>query len=281
MSDQDLDARVESIPWFHSIDLGGVTTRGTKTAAQLAHELSRLELPHLTGKSVLDIGAWDGFFSFEAERRGAHRVVSLDHFVWALDLGPHGAEWRQLRDEGVAPPLPEHSSHWKPEGLPGKRGYDTAHQILKSHVETVVGEFMTMDLQQLGTFDVVLYLGVLYHIENPLEALRRVAAVTADMAIIETEAVEFQWSGRGSLCEFFESNEMNHDVSNWWAPNIRALQGMCRAAGFREVRAVIGPPSWSRSFAHSIRARIRREHHGYQRLGGPVRRYRAVIHAFK
>jgi tRNA (mo5U34)-methyltransferase len=281
MPDPDLEARVASIPWFHSIDLGPITTPGRKSPAQLAHELQRLRLPELAGKSVLDIGAFDGFYSFESERRGAARVVALDHYVWSLDLTRTDAEWRQLREQGIVPPPADQSAHWRPDELPGKRGYDTAHQVLSSRVETVVDDFMTMDLTGLGTFDVVLYLGVLYHIENPLQALRRLASVTAGVAIIETEAVEFQLAGRARLCEFFEGGELNHDTSNWWAPNRSALEGMCRSAGFREVQVVIGPPSWPRWLAHTARARIRHEDPGNPRIGVPVRRYRAVVHAFK
>src|SRR6266516_4593012 len=73
--------------WWHSIDLGlGVVTNGFKTREGLKNELELLRLPDLKDKTVLDIGAWDGFYSFEAERRGARRVVALDHYVWSMDL---------------------------------------------------------------------------------------------------------------------------------------------------------------------------------------------------
>lgn len=281
MPDPELQARIAAIPWFHSIDLGDVTTRGRKSPTQLAHELERLRLPDLKNRSVLDIGAFDGFFSFESERRGARRVVALDHYVWSLDLTEADAEWRRSRTHGGVTPSGESSPHWRPDALPGKRGYDTAHQVLDSRVETVVDDFMTMDLDALGTFDVVLYLGVLYHIEDPLRALRRLASVTDGTAVIETEAVEFQLSGKARLCEFFEDGELNHDASNWWAPNRRALEGMCRAAGFREVRVMVGPPSWPRWVAHTARARMRHDDPGNPSIGAPVRRYRAVVHAIK
>ena len=76
-----LEKMAESVDfWWHSIDLGqGVVTKGAKTPETLQHELESLRLPDLRDKTVLDIGAWDGFFSFEAERRGARHVVALDH----------------------------------------------------------------------------------------------------------------------------------------------------------------------------------------------------------
>ena len=80
----ELKQMAESVGyWWHSIDLGqGVVTKGAKTPETLQYELESLRLPDLRGKTVLDIGAWDGFFSFEAERRGARHVVALDHDVW-------------------------------------------------------------------------------------------------------------------------------------------------------------------------------------------------------
>ena len=61
--------------WWHSIDLGGgVVTPGAKSPAHLAAEWEALRLPELGGKSVLDVGTWDGYFAFEAERSGAASV---------------------------------------------------------------------------------------------------------------------------------------------------------------------------------------------------------------
>src|SRR5947209_4915080 len=73
--------------WWHSVDLGyGVVTQGHKSIDQIHHEIAAFQFPDLGGKTFLDIGAWDGAFSFEAERRGARRVVALDHYVWSIDL---------------------------------------------------------------------------------------------------------------------------------------------------------------------------------------------------
>src|SRR6188472_354162 len=84
---ETLRAKADALRWFHSIDLGmGVVTRGVKSPEQHRHELAVLRLPDLAGKSVLDIGAFDGFYSFAAERLGADRVVALDHYVWSADM---------------------------------------------------------------------------------------------------------------------------------------------------------------------------------------------------
>lgn len=83
----------QDVVWFHSIDLGdGEVTSGTKSASELAAQTNALCLPlSLAGQTALDIGAWDGFFSFELERRGAKRVVALDEYAWSLDLHASGS----------------------------------------------------------------------------------------------------------------------------------------------------------------------------------------------
>ena len=226
--------------WWHSIDLGeGVITDGWKSSAVLAGEWQSLRLPDLAGKTVLDVGAWDGFYSFECERRGARRVVALDHYVWSLDLPEQQRYWRDCRAAGVVPePYESRPDLWHPDTLPGKRGFDTAHRALGSKVEPRVEDFMSTDLDQLGHFDVVLFLGVLYHLKDPLGGLQRLAQTTAELAVIETEAIAVPGFEHYAMCEFFESNELGDDVSNWWAPNMHALLGMCRAAGFSRAEPV-------------------------------------------
>ena len=240
-----LQERVAAVPfWFHSIDLGdGVVTPGHKPPAVLRAELDALALPDLHGKSVLDIGGWDGFFALEAERCGAARVAVVDHYMWSMDSPGQQDYWRRCRDEGV-PPRPYHETEfWHPDTLPGKRGFDLAREALGSAVEEIVADFMTCDLAALGQWDVVLYLGVLYHMEEPLTALRRLAAVTRERAVIETEAIVVPGLEHEALWRFFPGAELNGDVSNWWAPNLAGLLGGLRAAGFADGQPALGPPA--------------------------------------
>ncbi len=251
--------------WWHSIDLGdGVITGGHKTPEILAAELAAMNLPSLVGKSVLDIGAWDGFFSFEAERRGAERVVALDHFVWSLQHAMARQYIQECRTNGVQVRRLEDVAHlWDYENLPGKHGFDVCHTSLNSSVEIIVDDLMTMDLADLGTFDVVLYLGVLYHLVHPLVGLQRLREVTGELAIIESEMVYFPATEDLALTEFYPNDELAADHTNWWAPNMAALIGLTRYAGFREVIVMQGPP------AHL--AELPAEHQ-------PVH-YRGIIHA--
>ena len=87
----ELQAQADALQWYHSIDLGnGVVTRGTSV-----QETSADVIPDVSGRSVLDIGAWDGKFSFLAERAGASRVVALDHYAWGVDWAARGAYWEE------------------------------------------------------------------------------------------------------------------------------------------------------------------------------------------
>jgi tRNA (mo5U34)-methyltransferase len=281
-------AAANEIGWWHSIDFGdGVSTSGYKTPERLASEVAQMRLPDLRGKTVLDIGAWDGFFSFEAERRGAARVVALDHFVWCLHTPKQHQYVERCRRQGILPrPYEEVPEIWDPVGLPGKSGFDIAHEVLDSRVESVVGDFMETDLDGLGTFDAVFFLGVLYHMKHPLLALERLARLTDGVAIIETEAVEVPGFQDRALCEFFESDELAGDFTNWWAPNPLALAKLCRAAGFSRVEA--GPsPAVEAAVAPGSSTKRWKE-----RLGGvgvtepaaapkALNRFRTTVHAYK
>jgi tRNA (mo5U34)-methyltransferase len=258
--------RVREVPfWWHSIDVGsGVTTPGHKSPQELFRELNVFDLPDLRGRSMLDIGGWDGFFAFEAERRGAATVAVLDHYMWAMDIPAQQAYWRQCAAEG-RPPQPYHETDlWHPDTLPGKRGFDLARELIGSRVQALVMDFMDCDLRTLGIWDVVLYLGVLYHMEDPVRALRRLSAVTGDLAVIETEAVSIPGYEHEALWRFFPGSELNNDISNWWAPNMAALEGAVLAVGFRDVEVKVGPPVGLAELA-----------------GGSPRHYRAVVHARK
>ncbi len=265
--------------WYHSIELAeGIVTPGRAPLATWRAQLERLALPDLRGKSVLDIGAYDGFFSFAAEQRGAARVVALDHYVWSCDMASYMRERNAAAGAGQPIPPPHATRHWRPDELPGRRPFDAVHALFDSRVVPVVGDFMAIDPASLGRFDIVLFLGVLYHMEDPLGALRRVAEFTAPggLAIIETEAVEIPALGDGAFCEFFPGDELNHDPTNWWAPNARALAGLCRAAGFRAVTILpdVVPPGW----AGRLRAGVRRLMID-RKLGHRRFRYRLAAHA--
>jgi tRNA (mo5U34)-methyltransferase len=83
MSVELLRNQVNLLNWFHSLDFGnGVVTKGLISAEILKAQADIYFPSSLEDKSVVDVGCWDGFNTFEAIRRGAKRVVAADHFVW-------------------------------------------------------------------------------------------------------------------------------------------------------------------------------------------------------
>jgi len=232
---EELQAQADAFGWYHTIDLGnGVVTKGISV-----QETSAGVIPDVTGRSVLDIGAWDGKFSFAAEQAGASRVVALDHYAWGVDFVARGAYWAECIANGTLPDQSrDETDFWRPD-LPGQRGFNFAKAALDSKVEPVVGDFQKIDLDELGVFDVVLYLGVLYHMKEPLTCLERLRAVTKEVAVIETEAVHIQGFDREVLMQFHAGSDLRVDFGNWYVPTIEALHNLCRAAGFSEVRLVL------------------------------------------
>jgi tRNA (mo5U34)-methyltransferase len=105
-------------------------------------------------------------------------------------------------------------------------------------VEQYVDDLATVDVAALGSYDIVFYLGGLYHMEDPLRVMRRLATVTRELAVIETAGIYLPDDPEARFFEFFESNELNNDPSNWWAPTGAALVAMCRAAGFKDAKVI-------------------------------------------
>ncbi len=249
MISEDLSARVSKIRWYHTIDLpGGVLTPG---ADDTRTRLAQMRMPeNLSGLSVLDIGAWDGFFSFEAERRGADRVLATDRFCWT------GEAWGT------------------------KEGFLLARDVLHSKVEDFEIDVMDLSPEKVGTFDLVLFLGVLYHMRHPLLALEKVFSVTKNQLILDTE---IDLIGHSSpAMAFYPDRELNNDATNWWGPNPAAVIAALKVVGFREVRIVHPPHLWLR---HSLPWRILRALKLKIRRNDPfwktIARGRMVFHAFR
>jgi tRNA (mo5U34)-methyltransferase len=195
---------VDSMSWHHQIDLGhGIVTPGGDRSAQ---KLAALQLPPLAGKSVLDVGAWDGYFSFAAERLGASRVVALDSVIW------------------------QHVS---------KQPFELARAALASSVEDIELEVMDISPDTVGHFDVVLFLGVLYHMRDPMGALEAVSSVTDELLVVET-LTDMNFTRRPAAA-FYPGAYMVGDDSNWWGPNEAALLSMLREFDFAAVQTIDKP----------------------------------------
>jgi tRNA (mo5U34)-methyltransferase len=202
---ESLRREVAATKWWHTIDLGhGIVTPGIDPTPA---RLRELQVPEdLTGLTVLDVGAWDGFFSFEAERRGASRVLATDSFCWGRG------------------------------GWGTKAGFEIARRALGSRVEDLDIDPLDLSPERIGTFDLVLFLGVLYHMRHPLLALERVFSVTRRQLILQTQ-VDLAAIERPALA-FYQGTDLNNDPTNWFGPNPAAVVAMLRTAGFTDVRIV-------------------------------------------
>jgi len=217
-------SEMRSIQWFHTIDLGGgLMTPGKDPSGK---KLATLDFPaDLTGKTVLDIGAWDGFFSFEAERRGASRVLATDQFCWG------GGGWGS------------------------QAGFEFARRALHSNVEDRVIDPMDLSPKNVGTFDVVLFLGVLYHLRHPLLALERIASVTKEFLLLETHIMNRH---RHPMIEFYPNDELAGDPTNWCGPNKAAVEAMLRVVGFKRIESRIQQSVIARRLVRATRDRFGR-----------------------
>jgi tRNA (mo5U34)-methyltransferase len=214
---EDIRRRAEALgPWFHNIDLGGVSTApdhflGDYPAVKWASFADAIP-QDLTGKSVLDIGCNGGFYSIEMKKRGAERVLGIDfdedylaQARFAAQVTGHDIEFRKLSVYDV--------------GALGER------------------------------FDIVLFMGVLYHLRHPLLALDLIHEhVARDLMVFQSmqrgsaevdplqenytfwQTEHFDRPGYPKM--HFIEHRYADDPTNWWAPNAACVEAMLRSAGF-------------------------------------------------
>ena len=195
---QRLADRVMSRFRYHSIDLpDGSVLPGLQTIEHLRWRLDRFGLPaDLRGKRVIDIGAWDGWFSFECERRGAE-VVAVD--CVALDT------------------------------------FIEAKQLIGSKVEYLTLDVNELSARSLGRFDIVLFFGVLYHLRHPLLGLEKAVELSTDLALVESFVIPSEKRQIAAVMEFYERGDLGGQIDNWFGPTPECAVAMCRSAGFAQA----------------------------------------------
>lgn len=207
-------------PWFHNLEIDGVQTAPTHFLGDYPRdkfERFAHALPaDLTGRSVLDIGCNAGFYSLEMKRRGAARVLGID-----------------------SEPLYLEQARFVSRALAADIDYR---------------QMSVFDVAQLRErFDLVLFMGVLYHLRHPLLALDLLYEhVVGDLLIFQSMLRGSRDAGRiepdypftdvavFDRADFprlhFVEQKYTGDVSNWWIPNRACAEAMLRSAGF-EVTA--------------------------------------------
>ena len=220
MSAAETQKRVEELgAWFQNLNLNGVQTApnhflGDYPAVKFASFAQAIP-QDLSGKSVLDIGCNAGFYSLEMKRRGAERVLGVDFDERYLEQARFAAEVRGLEIE-----------------------------------------FRQLSVYDVGTlgekFDIVIFMGVLYHLRHPLLALDLIREhVARDLMLFQTmqrgsaDAMEVQpdydfWQtemfARPDFpTMYFIEHKYAGDPTNWWIPNRACTEAMLRSAGFEII----------------------------------------------
>jgi tRNA (mo5U34)-methyltransferase len=210
--------KIQSVKhWYHQIEiLPGVITPGINNSAEA---LSLLDLPErCEGKRVLDLGTRDGFFAFEMERRGAE-VVAIDY-------------------------------------MPAERtGFKVASELLDSHVAFQQDNIYNVSREKYGEFDIILFLGLFYHLPNPLQALTILRSLCKEELYLETYVIDNALllpNGEKQplvqlakiledipLMQFYHRNALNNDPSNFWGPNMKCVEQMLEECNFAVVKRVL------------------------------------------
>ena len=201
MTHDEKVAAVAGVDWFHQFDFGD----GIRSAGRAENEpcFQALSLPEdMRGKTVLDIGAFDGYHSFECAKRGA-RVLATDAWCW--------------QD--------------KPFDFPSNRtfgtqaGFKLARELLNLRVRDMYCWPHQITPALLGKHDVVLLLGVIYHLQNMLQGIQCAWEVTNDVLIVESY-VDQRYGEDKPYAVFYPGSEINNDDTTWWGPNIACIKAM-------------------------------------------------------
>ena len=202
---KDLLDRINAIEWYHHFDFGNgiVTTSELKLHNLWAQTEAFLQKVDFRGKTVLDVGCYDGYWSFFAEQQGASYVLATD------DVS------QRRRD---------------------KSGFNLAHDIYQSNVE-YNPRVSVYQLSRLAgrQFDIVLFLGVYYHLSHPMSALSEVRRAVKSNGEVIIEGGVINDADR-SYAEFYYGENGNElyrkDKSNWWLPSRRCLKDMLQCSYF-------------------------------------------------
>jgi tRNA (mo5U34)-methyltransferase len=217
---EEIQQKVDSLgKWFHNIDLNGVKTApdhflGDYPNVKFQSFVDAIP-KDLTGKTVLDIGCNAGFYSIEMKKRGASRVLGIDSDEVYLNQARYAAE------------------------------------VLGAEVE--FRNMSVYDVASLGEkFDVVIFMGVFYHLRHPLLALDILYdSVAKDLLIFQSMqrgsdqaepiASDYDFWDKEVFARpdfpqmYFIEDRYSNDPTNWWIPNRAGMEGMLRSAGFNII----------------------------------------------
>lgn len=226
----EIKEMIDLVPiWHHRIELApGIFTPSIQHTQEV---LNAINLPNdLTGLRVLDLGARDGFFSFECEKRGAAEVIAVDYAPVELT------------------------------------GFGVASKILDSKVKWITANVYRINELNLGKFDLILFLGVIYHLRNPYLAIDRIydALKIDGKVIVESHVIDGGFVNENGewitlkdvdprleklqIAQFYLGGDLGGDHTSPWAPSLNTLEIFFQNSGFNI------DSSWSYHFRGGLTA---------------------------
>jgi tRNA (mo5U34)-methyltransferase len=224
MTKEEIIAELKRLePWFHCIDLGGGIT--TKTESIMGEPVDHPHEPwqviqkclpqNLNGKSLLDVGCNAGFYSIQAKRRGAARVLGVD------------GQRQHIRQALLV------------------------RRMLGVDVEFRRMNIYELKPHEIGQFDITLALGLIYHLKHLVLALENLYKVTREMLIIETAILPAEYRPTPFTHPLGETEMRLHafalvenppdakeQVANWFLPSIEGLEALLKNIGFDSIEVV-------------------------------------------
>jgi tRNA (mo5U34)-methyltransferase len=218
---EEIEAKIQSVPnWYHRIEVApSIVTPGINDTPTYFGLFNFPE--NCAGMRVLDIGTRDGYFAFEFERRGAE-VLAVDYFPAA------------------------------------NTGFAVAAELLGSKVTHQQANIYDISPAKHGTFDIVLMLGLIYHLPDPMLALDICRKVCRGNLYLETQVIDRAFLMKdGSfvdlaslnpelvaapIMQFYPGDSLNKDFTNYWAPNEACMQRMLEENRFAVTRTVSNGP---------------------------------------
>ncbi len=142
------------------------------------------------------------------------------------------------------------------------------HRATGSNVEILSSCVEDLPSKTTDKFDIVLFLGVLYHAPDMIRYLDAVSTVASDVLVLETFVDALHEDGPRAV--LYDLNELKSNSSNWFGPNLHAIDIMLRRVGFKTIE-----------FINFWDVNTRDQHEGRPALQGKVKTGRVVIHAYK
>jgi tRNA (mo5U34)-methyltransferase len=224
-SAEEIEEHLALFPnWYHQMPVGHERfLRGSK-GVLTTRMVSMIQMPEdLTGKRVLDVGALDGYYAFEAAARGAEDVLCVESYTW--------------------------------ESGDGRARFDAAAELYGLPVRGKTASLESLDALD-ETFDLTLCLGLFYHLKDPYLGMRILAERTTETAIVSGHVVELDIQrpprfpeGQVPFMLFYPEENWTGKASatNRWGPNLESMKQILLSSGFRRVEVVhydIPPGGW-------------------------------------